>query len=186
MSYKSLKGLESQLVNQKCCVYKPFATVCSSLPPPIAVSSYNPVRKLNVDTCVIENISSKAPAINMQWKETKYPNLVNPNVWGPAFWFSLHNGAINMPTKLDTQRVQGLIHGLPEILPCVECRIHAKKFINDNSDRINAITQRTELFEFLVDFHNYVNTKQEKATMSYKDAWAMYSQGANVNVLTYE
>lgn len=185
MSYKSLKGLDSQLVNQKCCVYEPFATVCSSLPPPIAVSSYTPVRRLNLDTCVIENIS-KSPAINMQWKETQYANLVDPNVWGPAFWFSLHNGAVNMPAKLNVQRVRGLIYGLPEILPCVECRVHAKEFIANHTAEINAITKRNELFEFLVDFHNHVNQKQGKSTMSYKDAWEMYSQGANVNVLTYE
>ena len=92
-----------------------------------------------------------------------------------------------MPTMLgdSVKYVQGLILGLPEILPCQPCRKHARAFIDAHKPLIMAIKTRSELFEFLVDFHNHVNLQQGKAVLDYNTAWDMYSQGGNVNVLTY-
>ena len=35
----------------------------------------------------------------MKWTTLQYANSSDPNVWGPAFWFTLHNGAARYPIK---------------------------------------------------------------------------------------
>ena len=35
----------------------------------------------------------------MTWKISKYSNMVDPKIWGPSFWFTLHNGAATYPIK---------------------------------------------------------------------------------------
>lgn len=124
----------------------------------------------------------------MQWKEIKYANTRDPNVWGPPFWFTLHNGAIHLPANLgnDAHEVQGFIRGLPKFLPCVACKKHARHFIQTHKNEIDNLTSRSQVFNLLVDFHNYVNKNTGKSEMSYEDAYKMYSQQATVNTLTYQ
>ena len=38
--------------------------------------------------------------LQMKYKTDRYVNSANPEVWGPAFWFSLHNGALRYPIQI--------------------------------------------------------------------------------------
>lgn len=108
-----------------------------------------------------------------------YNNRV-PSVWGPRFWFTLHNGALNYPSlanPLCIERMKNFIIGIPIMLPCETCKEHAISYIEKNKDYLDYIcSSRDNLFKFFVDFHNYVNQRQKKPLMSYEDAYKLYDQ----------
>jgi FAD-linked sulfhydryl oxidase len=132
---------------------------------------------------------SSATPLDMRWERKKVPNLVDPSVWGPAFWFTLHNGAANYPdypNNSTQERMKGFIIGIPAILPCEKCREHATQYINANYNNLNSIcSTRENLFNFFVDFHNYVNNRYNKPMMSYDDAHRMFASGAVISRLTF-
>ena len=114
----------------------------------------------------------------------------DPKIWGPALWFSLHNGAAHAPLEIpENLRVVywSFLQSLPFWLPCITCTKHALEFIEKHADIKNSITRsRENLFSFTVDFHNYVNAKTGKPQMSYEDAYNMYVNQANVSVFSTE
>src|SRR3990167_5622944 len=96
------------------------------------------------------NVNSTSLEIKMT---TETGNLANPDMWGPAFWLSMHNGAIRFPAKASpvaVERMKGFILGIPFILPCFECSEHAKAFISQyNHQQLNDICSgRESLFKF--------------------------------------
>lgn len=127
--------------------------------------------------------------LDMEWVTKRYTNTADPQVWGPSFWFSLHNGALRYPTKaspLVIARMKGFILGLPYILPCENCSVHAAAYIENIKDKLDHIcSRRDSLFKFFVDFHNMVNKRYNKSIVSYDDAYKMYSGGANIRTLKY-
>ena len=120
----------------------------------------------------------------------KNANTNDPNVWGPSMWFSLHNGASTYPknaSPIVRERMKGLILGLPYILSCYDCKIHAGSYIEEIKPKLDEIcSNRESLFRFFVDFHNYVNKRLGKPIVSYKEAWSIYNNGIDVIVTTYK
>ena len=133
---------------------------------------------------VIEN-----PQTHLTWKRNEYNNMVNPNVWGSAFWFILHNGAANYPVSaspITKKRMKGFILGIPSMLPCDTCSNHATLHIEEHKDELdNICSGRETLFKFFVDFHNIVNERYGKTTVSLEDAYKMYNGSVSVNTLSY-
>ena len=129
------------------------------------------------------------PTINIpsfQYKEN-YNNKViehydnrNPSIWGPPFWFTLHNGALNYPSlanPLCIERMKNFIIGIPIMLPCETCKEHATAYIEKNKEFLDyTCSSRDNLFKFFVDFHNYVNIRQNKPVMGYDDAYKLYDK----------
>jgi FAD-linked sulfhydryl oxidase len=112
-------------------------------------------------------------------KEIK-ENFVSPEVWGPRFWFTLHNGAINYPSlanPLCIERMKNFILAIPIMIPCHTCKDHALAYIEIHKDYLDMMCSgRDKLFKFFVDFHNYVNKRLNKPEMSYDDAYRLYDQ----------
>ena len=105
--------------------------------------------------------------------------FIDPKIWGPSLWFSLHNGARNYPTNPSNVTISGMkkfICGLPYIIPCYDCSEHTKKFINSktNTELNEAISSKEKLFEFFVDLHNSVNYKLSKPILTYYEAKKLY------------
>ena len=127
--------------------------------------------------------------IDMKWEPQK-GSTSNPSVWGPAFWFSLHNGSLRYPehaSKIVADRMKGFIMGIPYILPCQDCSEHARAHIENNYKNLDDITSsRDKLFCFFVDFHNYVNKRYNKPIMSCAEAKKLYSGSAEVMKCTYK
>ena len=126
----------------------------------------------------------------MTWKNSKYSNMVDPKVWGPSFWFTLHSGAATYPIKANKiyrERMKGFIKGIPVMLPCVKCSGHAFEYIGQYEDKLDHIVSgRGPLFEFFWNFHNVVNKRHGKKEMSLKDASNIYYNGVDINILSYE
>lgn len=99
-----------------------------------------------------------------------------PESFGPAFWFTLHNGSTTYPDNptIVVQRgmKQLLIH-LPFLIPCIKCREHYYNTIkNSNLDWV--VSSRENLFTFLVDIHNDLNQENGKPTMDLDVAKQIY------------
>jgi hypothetical protein len=114
--------------------------------------------------------------------EEKYQTLSNrsPEVWGPHFWFTLHNGALNYPSlanPLCIERMKNFILGIPVMIPCETCKEHATGYIEQHKEYLDyTCSGREKLFKFFVDFHNIVNVRLNKPEMSLDDAYRLYDK----------
>ena len=137
---------------------------------------------------VVDNVKPITAGLNINWKKQEKITTRSPEVFGPAMWFTLHNGAAHLPNVLSPislSRIKATIDGIPEIVPCDQCSEHARTFIEKNRNRINNMKTGDDIFKFYVDFHNYVNEKLNKPLMTYEAAYSMYKGGNNVNVMKY-
>lgn len=132
--------------------------------------------------------------LNIQYVNHSSPSkdmdTSKPDIFGPPFWFTLHNGAAHYPIKaspLCAQRAKGFILGIPVMIPCANCSDHATAHIESVRDKLDQIVSgRDAFFKFTVDFHNYVNARYNKPIMSVHDAYKLYTSPASVNMMKYE
>ena len=100
----------------------------------------------------------------------------DPDIFGPSFWFTLHNGAVvypKNPNELHRTGMKQLLFNLPLLVPCINCKEHFHAFLRDaNLD--DAVSSRDKLFKFFVDIHNYVNKRYSKPIISIEDAKILY------------
>jgi hypothetical protein len=140
-------------------------------------------------TSGVKNVLDKDLDLELKWTKNTYPTTSDPNVWGPSFWFSLHNGTSKYPENASAifrDRMKQFILSIPFILPCEQCRSHAKEYIDNRQNELDDICKgRQSLFNFFVDFHNMVNLKTGKPVLSYEDAFKLYSNGSNVYIMKY-
>ena len=125
------------------------------------------------------------PNINMTWEKIQdSKSLYDPYVWGPAFWLSIHTGALKYPKKASPickEKMKGFIMGLPYILPCESCSDHAKSFIEENYENLDEIVSGSQnLFKFFNDFHNFVNMRYGKNTLTLEEAYNIYKSGVKL------
>jgi len=105
----------------------------------------------------------------------------NPNVWGPHYWYNLHNSSAIYPINanpLVRNVMKSRILAIPYELPCRKCQIHASAYIQQFSDieLDNIVSTREKLFNFYVDFHNAVNARLGKPIWTYEQAYNHYSR----------
>ena len=130
-------------------------------------------------------MNEEMTTMSVKYKMLKNVNPGNPEVWGPAFWFSLHNGAVQYPKNaapIWRKRMKSFIKGIPVMVPCSKCSEHASAYIESLSDeKLNDIVKnRDKLFKFFVDFHNFVNKRIGKNTFSLEAVEKMFKGPAEV------
>ena len=99
---------------------------------------------------------------------------MSKSVWGPATWTLLHTLAAKVIESEFTRERSYLIEFIHEIcgcLPCPECRSHALS--NLKAAKMNMITTKQQLIDFLYEFHNRVNQQTRKRIAS-KDILDQY------------
>jgi hypothetical protein len=111
----------------------------------------------------------------------QYPTsgAANPKIWGPLYWYSLHNSSAHYPinaSPLVKQRMKGRILAIPYEISCRICQPHASAYIETLSDSQldNIVSARNNLFNFYVDFHNSVNQRLGKPSWTYEQASNFY------------
>jgi hypothetical protein len=147
------------------------------------------VARKEIQSIVIEK-NGEEDEKNIQMKyEMVEGNISEPKIWGPSFWFTLHNGANNYPkeaSKIVVDKMKGFILGIPYMVVCKDCSTHAQAYIESRMSELdNVCSGRTNLFNFFVDFHNYVNKRYNKPELSYDDARKLYSQNVEVLKMSY-
>lgn len=132
-------------------------------------------------------IVSDSNTLNMEWSDKK-KSLTDPTVFGPAVWFTLHNGSAHLPrdiSPVSLKNIKGFIDGIPDMLVvCAKCAEHSRLYIETHRAAINAFKTGDDVFKFYVDFHNFVNERLGKAVMTYDTARKLY-MGGNAKVLKY-
>jgi hypothetical protein len=180
INYNVYKGPISSLVNQ----------VVNQVDNQVDNQVVNPVVNPVFDVEKSKENETPVKQLHMKWKTSKYTRLSDPNIWGPAFWFILHNGSSKYPisaTPFAIDRMKGFIKGIPIMLPCPACKYHAICHIQDNLHNLDDICSgRDKLFAFFVDFHNIVNKRYGKPSVSVEEAYKSYNEGIEVSTLTYE
>jgi hypothetical protein len=138
----------------------------------------------------IEKLDEKKDKIEIIYETKKVKSTSSPDVFGPPMWFTLHNGASKYPdnpSPITKQRMKYFIIGLPVMIPCANCREHATSYIEKNMPDLDRIcNNRTNLFNFFVDFHNYVNERLNKPLMCYSDAEKLYNGEAEIKKINYK
>lgn len=134
----------------------------------------------------LELDSKENNATSLEWSISNYKSTVDPNVWGPAFWFTLHNSSIHYPKKaspITKERCKGFIIGIPYMIPCQECSEHAILFIEKYRHILDQICEsRENLFKFFNDFHNDVNKRLNKKEVSLEEAYKIYKNNTLVTL----
>lgn len=129
------------------------------------------------------------PLTDMDVSYSAVGSSVEPDVFGPAMWFTFHNGAVfypNKPTDYVRHGMKQFLSTVPLIVPCRGCREHFYEFLR-STNLDEAVASRENLFAFWVDVHNYVNRRYGKQTMSLKEAKRLYGfdnpgRGASIRI----
>lgn len=127
--------------------------------------------------------------LQMVYEEKEYESTASPDVFGPAFWFTLHNGSSRYPIEaspFQAEKMKGFIRGIPVMLPCEKCSEHAQTYIESKDNELDSIVSgRENLFKFFWEFHNFVNRRYNKTEISLEEAKAMFMGKAKVMSLRY-
>ena len=104
-------------------------------------------------------------------------STASPAVFGPHIWAYLHTSTIHLPENLNqavaTHAINTIL-AIPVMVPCDSCSMHSGNFISENKNRILSLKTGSEFFNFTVDFHNFVNKRLGKRTVSYEEARALW------------
>jgi hypothetical protein len=103
---------------------------------------------------------------------------MDPRVWGPRFWFSLHSVTFTYPFNPDIEhqeRIKNFFNSLEYILPCSICRVNYSKNIR-KLPIDNNLDNRKKLAFWLIDIHNMVNLETGKRSWSYQEVLEHYEK----------
>ena len=135
-----------------------------------------------------EVIVNNQPELSIKYELTE-GNGTSPDVFGPPFWFTLHNGANKYPenpNKIVQKKMKDFIIAIPIMLPCLKCKDHATSYIESHLEKLDEIvSSRKNLFNFFVDFHNYVNKKYDKRMFTYEEANKLYDGNIKISKMSY-
>jgi hypothetical protein len=82
--------------------------------------------------------------------------------------------------------MKNIILGIPVLLPCENCKEHSTAYIESRLNELDDIVStRDKLFNFFVDFHNYVNKRYGKKIFTYEEARKLYTSDVKLTKLSY-
>jgi len=103
--------------------------------------------------------------------------MTDPNYWGPALWTTLHTMTFDypeQPTAAEQAQYRDFFQSLKYVLPCGVCRQHYGQALEQSHPLEPALQSRQTLTRWLVDFHNAVNRRLNKPTVSFASVKAKY------------
>jgi hypothetical protein len=98
-------------------------------------------------------------------------NNINPNVWGPKFWYTWHSVALGYPdnpTDLDKENYKNFYIYFSYVLPCEACSKDSYSRIK-SVDWNNVLTSRKNLIKWTYNYHNDINIKLDKKIFENKN-----------------
>lgn len=108
---------------------------------------------------------------------------MDPSVWGPRAWASIHTYAVTYPKKPTTAnktRAKRWYFGMVSKLPCGNCSKKYKALIECAVPLMSDdLGSRDALFAWTVKVHNMVNVLLHKPVFDLEDARRMYSLPTN-------
>lgn len=105
----------------------------------------------------------------------------DPRIIGPGAWFTIHTMAMSCEDLDSCLFFIQFVKAIVESFPCEKCRIHAIKFIDRNPPErylhiTNDIDEHIGMFKWSWKFHNFANEGLNKPSISFAEAWRLYSE----------
>jgi hypothetical protein len=101
---------------------------------------------------------------------------LDPNVWGPHFWFFLHTLAMSYPhhpSSVTKKKFYEFIMNLPLFIPVESIGSDFSKLLDDYP--ITAyLDNRESLIKWMHFIHNKINEKLEKPKITLNEFYSMY------------
>jgi hypothetical protein len=98
---------------------------------------------------------------------------MNPDLWGPHLWKSMHFIALSLPinpSDMLISKYYAFYTQLHHVIPCRTCAIEYEKLLGDYPLTLDRLRNGEELFMWTVEIHNLVNDRLGKPRMSPKEA----------------
>ncbi len=102
---------------------------------------------------------------------------MSKSVWGPATWMLMHSMVLKINDNITTSQLndlKGIIRNICTNLPCPYCTQHALSYLNSN--KFDLISTIYGLRIFMHTFHNNVNIRLKKPTITYEEHIVLYSR----------
>lgn len=100
--------------------------------------------------------------------------------WGSALWTFIHtitiidNDEFNIQLS-DSEHVIAILKHIPAIIPCHKCAQYYQEFFQSEIEGRERY-ERMELFDLLVKYHNQVNQKLRKPTITIEEARLLWTK----------
>ena len=101
---------------------------------------------------------------------------LNPDVWGPHFWFVLHTIAITYPptaNDVTKKKYYDFIHNLPIFLPVEEIGNTFSQYL-DKYPVTPYLSSRTSFIKWMHFIHNKINISLGKDELTMEEAMNAY------------
>jgi len=98
---------------------------------------------------------------------------MDPKVWGPDAWNTMHSIANNYPvnpSEDDKHNTRTFFLSIGRVLPCYTCRVNYQKHLVKLPLTDQILSTRVLLSRWVVDIHNEVNKMTNKPVLSYEEA----------------
>jgi hypothetical protein len=153
----------------------------------VQTSSIPPVQNTHT---VPQTQMPKKSNTTITWSNKKPDmDIREPDVFGPALWFTLHNGSLRYPedaSPIVAEKMKGFILGFPYMVPCETCQSHAIAYVEKHYDELSEVCKgQKNLFKFFFDFHNYVNKRLGKPELSMEQALKLYAEDSQLKIMSY-
>lgn len=103
---------------------------------------------------------------------------MQPYIWGKYMWASIHFISLGYPlspSDEDKRQYKKFFEDLHQVLPCSLCASNYVDHLIHLPLTNEVLQNRNNLFRWTVDMHNLVNHTLKKRSMSYEDAYQLYS-----------
>ena len=124
----------------------------------------------------INVILKKKTIISLELANEKYQQI-DKQFWGNNIWGLLHIISANLNDVLtESQKLnfKAFIVCISFLLPCSECRIHAKQYLSGNLlDKY--LNTRYNTYLYIWEFHNNVNKRLNKPIVDFNSSYYYYT-----------
>jgi len=119
-----------------------------------------------------------------------YMTYLDPNVWGPHFWFFLHSISMsypNRPNAVTKKKYYDFILNIPLFIPVEHISTVMSKLL-DEYPVLPYLDNRESLVRWMWFIHNKINQKLEKPQITLNDFYIKYYEAykpTNVKMREY-
>ena len=96
--------------------------------------------------------------------------------WGPYIWGLIHTITIidcEDPLYQVDEAIK-ILRNISNIIPCKKCAAHYEAFVNQELRSTEDFLESMSLFKLMVEYHNMVNRKMNKPTISQEEAYNIW------------
>jgi hypothetical protein len=104
---------------------------------------------------------------------------MQPSVWGPCLWRSIHVIALAYPyspSNEDKQNYKEFYENFWKVIPCQKCSVNYRRHLEELAPIDGFLSSPDDLFAWTVALHNIVNNELGKRNYTVEEAKQIHSQ----------